>query len=176
MRWEEDLRTKAERIAAGAAGSGESLKVANLIQLLVDSPRQIRRLSLADASPAEELLFGLDGDDTGAVLEELFLSASDEERFTQLSGAVSAAIEEICHKIQVQCASNRIIFAAGDDILFKGRVNAAFLDDLQRTYLMRTGGLTCSIGYGRSFREVYLALKMAKAQPGKNCITGIDLL
>ncbi|MEM7714908.1 MAG: mCpol domain-containing protein, partial [Cyanobacteria bacterium P01_A01_bin.68] len=36
-------------------------------------------------------------------------------------------------------------------------------------------GLTCSIGYGRTLTETYLALKIAKTQPGKNSIFGFKL-
>lgn len=69
-----------------------------------------------------------------------------------------------------------IIFATGDDMLFKGPFNETVLQDLRQMYQEITPGLTCSIGYGRSLQEVYLALKLAKAEPGKNCIVGIEIL
>ncbi|NJN07775.1 MAG: mCpol domain-containing protein [Richelia sp. SL_2_1] len=37
-----------------------------------------------------------------------------------------------------------------------------------------TKELTCSIGYGSSLTETYLALKIAKTKPGKNSIVGIQ--
>ena len=49
------------------------------------------------------------------------------------------------------------------------------LKNIQKIYKSTTSGLTCSIGYGRSFQEVYLALKLAKTQPGKNSIIGIKI-
>jgi hypothetical protein len=182
MRWPAELMTKAqrERLSAGlppaAEEAPESIKIANLVRLLVDSPMRVRRLSAEQIGPDDEFLFGLDGDNTGTVLEELFLSAADEGHFSRLSRSVTSAIQEICRKIEDRCTASSIIFAAGDDILFRGRCDAPFLNELQRIYQSITAGLTCSIGYGRTFREVYLALKLAKARPGKNCITGIELI
>ncbi|MEN8444332.1 MAG: mCpol domain-containing protein, partial [Cyanobacteria bacterium J06555_13] len=68
-----------------------------------------------------------------------------------------------------------IIFNAGDDLLFKGYFSKAELEEMQKIYKEVTQqNLTCSIGYGWSFEEVYMAMKMAKAQPGKNSIVGIE--
>ena len=61
------------------------------------------------------------------------------------------------------------------DLLFKGNLQEDMLLEIQAMYSKSTPGLTCSIGYGRSFQEVYLALKLAKTKPGKNAIVGIEL-
>jgi hypothetical protein len=58
--------------------------------------------------------------------------------------------------------------------LFKGHFDERAVQTMQQMYQEITG-LTCSIGYGRSFHEVYLALKVAKAEPGKNSLVGIEI-
>ncbi len=123
----------------------------------------------------EIFYFGLDGDDTGSLLEELFLSSYDEAKFKKMSNSIMQAIDEIKKYISIN-SNNAIIFAAGDDILFKGNFNESALHALQQIYQKTTSGLTCSIGYGRSLREVYVALKFAKAEPGKNSIVGIEIV
>lgn len=139
----------------------------------IEKPQKIRRLSLSDFLEGT-FYYGLDGDNTGAILEDLFLSSSDEGRFRKLSKSVTKAINEISKFIQDNSAQNSVVFEAGDDILFKGNFNEHALKTMQQMYRDRTSGLTCSIGYGRSFREVYLALKLAKTTPGKNSIAGVE--
>lgn len=129
----------------------------------------------SDNASEDIFYFGLDGDNTGAILEGLFLSSSSESGFRKLSKSIVKSIEEIEKIIRKQLAKGEIIFAAGDDVLFKGVFDEALLGLLQRKYQDTTSGLTCSIGYGRSFQEVYLALKLAKSKPGKNSIMGINL-
>jgi hypothetical protein len=137
-------------------------------------PKQIKRISDADIKSGETLYYGLDGDDTGSILEELFLSSSDEIKFKKLSKSIALAISKVSSFISSK-SKNSIVFEAGDDLLFKGYFNEDTLKYMQKMYYDTTSGLTCSIGYGRSFQEVYLALKLAKTQPGKNSIVGIDL-
>ena len=69
-----------------------------------------------------------------------------------------------------------MIFHAGDDVLIKGNFTRGNLEAIQDIYATETKELTCSIGYGKSFQEVYLALKLAKSKPGKNEIMGILLV
>ena len=75
-----------------------------------------------------------------------------------------------------------VIFAGGDSILFKGFFKQHELEEIKEIYKKSTkrsdpsgSGLTCSIGYGRTLTETYLALKIAKTQPGKNSIFGFKL-
>lgn len=63
--------------------------------------------------------------------------------------------------------------------MFKGFFKQDELEEIKDIYKKSTkrsdpsgSGLTCSIGYGRSLTETYLALKVAKTQPGKNSIFG----
>ena|SRR5947209_1363920 len=81
------------------------------------------------------------------------------------------------HKIRsgINLGQSTIVFAAGDDILFKAEFDESTLQELKQIYQQKTSGLTCSIEYGKSFREVYLALKLAKLESGKNSIVGVEL-
>ena len=126
----------------------------------------MKRLSNSDIPPGESFYFGLDGDDTGARLEELFLSARDDTVFEKMSKSVTDAVEEIRKYIKSQKGC-KVIFAAGDDLLFKANFDESTLYSLQQIYQTKTSGLTCSIGYGKSFREVHLALKVCQIRTWK---------
>lgn len=136
----------------------------------------IRSLALPTDPPEVSMFFGLDGDDTGKVFEDLFLIDGDEQQLRQSSQAVNKAIGKIGERIKQIAGKSAVIFAAGDDILFKGQFTQRQLQELHDLYAATTNGLTCSIGYGRSLREAFLALKLAKTAPGKNTIVGIELL
>jgi hypothetical protein len=142
---------------------------------LSKEPKHMKKLLYADIAPEETLYYGLDGDNTGKILEELFLACSDESSFRKLSKDVTNTISKIAKFVTDQLGKNSIVFEAGDDLLFKGNLQEEMLLEMQAMYSRLTPGLTCSIGYGRSFQEVYLALKLAKTQPGKNAILGIKL-
>lgn len=139
-----------------------------------ENPLQLRQITDIDVAPDGILYYGLDGDNTGAILEELFISSSDEMKFTKMSKTVTKAVNEIVQTIKNTSTKDAVVFAAGDDILFKGKFSHERLRELQNLYRKITSGLTCSIGYGRSFQEVYLALKLAKTQPGKSAIVGLE--
>ncbi|MDP5016068.1 MAG: mCpol domain-containing protein, partial [Dolichospermum sp.] len=138
-------------------------------------PKHNKKLSYTYIALEENLYYGLDGDDTGKILEELFLACSDEASFRKLSKDITNAISKIAKVVTDELGKNAIVFEAGDDLLFKGNLPEEKLLEMQAIYSQSTPGLTCSIGYGRSFQEVYLALKLAKTQPGKNAIVGIEL-
>ena len=136
----------------------------------IEKPKQLRKLS---AATREKFFVGLDGDNTGSLLEELFVASGDESEFRKMSTSIEGAIRNIAAAIDKKWGPKAVIFAAGDDLLFKGNLNITDLQLMQKTYFDNTG-LTCSIGYGRSFQEVYLALKLAKSEPGKNSIVGVE--
>lgn len=130
---------------------------------------------------ANEYYYGLDGDNTGLMLEKIFLeSKNNPDALKELSRSVQNAIKKISEKIQkITAEKNSVIFAGGDSILFKGCLKQEELKEIKDIYKKSTkksdplgSGLTCSIGYGRSLTETYLALKIAKTQPGKNSIFG----
>ena len=92
---------------------------------------KIRRLSSPASDTDGIFYFGLDGDNTGSLLEELFRSSYDEDAFKRMSNSITKAIEEIKKHIRGNILRNAIIFAAGDDMLFKGAFNEATLYTLQ---------------------------------------------
>lgn len=116
--------------------------------------------------------FGLDGDKTGSQLENLLLDNSSENKIKEFSEKIAEAVKEIEEYIKSKPGSD-VIFARGDDILFKGSFTGAELEYMKKLYEEKTGGETCSIAYGSSVREVLLAMKMAKIQ--RNSIRGISL-
>jgi hypothetical protein len=109
----------------------------------------------------------------GRILEELFFSAKDEVHFRKISRSITQAIVAIRNRIVEKTEKNAIVFEAGDDLLFRSSFSKQELEAMQGLYNSETSGLTCSIGYGSSFQEVYLALKLAKTRPGKNSIAGV---
>ncbi len=116
--------------------------------------------------------FGLDGDKTGGQLEKLLLNNSSEDEIKEFSGKIAEAVKEIVKYIKSKPGSE-VVFARGDDILFKGSFTREELEYMKMLYEEKTGGETCSIAYGSSVREVLLAMKMAKIQ--RNSIRGIFL-
>jgi hypothetical protein len=141
----------------------------------VAKPKKITELD--DPMPPSDTLmyYGLDGDNTGQALEELFLHAKKEDHFRRISESIKKAIAGIRNKVKNKDGKNSIIFEAGDDLLFSGRFTKAELEEFRSIYNTGTSGMTCSIGYGKSFQEVYLAMKIAKTTPGKNTIVGAKL-
>ncbi|HMQ83995.1 MAG TPA: mCpol domain-containing protein [Saprospiraceae bacterium] len=140
----------------------------------VKQPKHIEKITDTAFAPTEDYFYGLDGDDTGGMLEGMFLDEeSSETRFHDMSKKVSSAIIKISKTIEQ--LGGKVIFNAGDDLLFKGRFSYNELLAMQTTYSKLTSGYTCSIGFGKTLQETYLAMKIAKATPGKNAIVGIVL-
>lgn len=117
-----------------------------------------------------ELYYGLDGDNTGTILESMLQSNLNEEDLRDFSCKVKKAKDKIVEYIK-KSAHGKVIFAEGDDILFKGSFHISELQQMSQIYKDISGGLTCSIGYGKSLKEVLLAMKFAKIE--KNAIKGI---
>lgn len=137
-------------------------------------PKKISELNNPIPNAGTIMYYGLDGDDTGRSLEELFLLSKNEAHFKKISQSISKGIAIIRNKITSKTGKDSIIFEAGDDLLFKGGFSQKELEEFQGIYSSETAGLTCSIGYGNSFKEVYLAMKMAKTMPGKGSIIGVQ--
>jgi hypothetical protein len=145
-------------------------------QTMSSAPTRISLLNHPDSSQLYYL--GLDGDDTGAYIENEMLSAqsaNDVKRLShQISGAINAVVKRI--KESGHFKKKDIIMNAGDNVLFYGKPDIQLLKELQTIYSDKTDGMTCSIGYGKTLREAYLALKLAKTEPGKQGIVGIELV
>lgn len=117
--------------------------------------------------------FGFDGDSTGDYLEMAFEQSSEDE-VRQRSHIVHEVIGELKKLIYKATKDHKsVLFAEGDNILFKAPYQASLLNDLQRIYKERTG-LTDTIGYGKTLPEVALAMRLSKAQGGGK-IMGIAL-
>lgn len=119
--------------------------------------------------------FGFDGDATGDYLETAFTKPEHGEQEVLLrSKAVHNAIKTLRKSIYKSTKDDKaVLFAEGDNILFKARFNMLLLRELQEIYSKETG-LCSSIGFGRTLHEATIALRLAKAQKG-NSIIGIAL-
>ncbi|MGC1310414.1 MAG: mCpol domain-containing protein [Phormidesmis sp.] len=117
--------------------------------------------------------FGFDGDSTGDYLDTAF-EQSNEDEVRQRSQIVREAIVELKKLICKETKNHKsVIFAEGDNILFKSQYRVSLLNDIQRVYKDKTG-LTGTIGYGETLPEVALAMRLSKAKGGDG-VTGIAL-
>jgi len=121
------------------------------------------------------LYFGFDGDRTGNFIEKAFdITSLNDAEVRSRSSTIKNTINELVKKIKKHKTINaEIIFAEGDNILFKGYLDKSFLIELQKYYSKNTE-LNCSIGFGKSLQSASIALKLAKTQK-ENSITGIEL-
>ncbi|MBE9124948.1 MULTISPECIES: mCpol domain-containing protein [unclassified Coleofasciculus] len=117
--------------------------------------------------------FGFDGDSTGDYLDIAF-GESNEDEVRKRSRVVYGAINTLKKLIYKETKDhNSVLFAEGDNILFKSCYKVSLLNELQRVY-KETTGLTSSIGYGKTLPEVALAMRLSKAKGGGS-IMGIGL-
>jgi hypothetical protein len=119
--------------------------------------------------------FGLDGDATGKYLELAFGDLTeDESEVLKRSQAVSQAIKMIRKLVCSETKDSKsIIFAEGDNVLFKAQYSHSLLSQIQKVYRELTG-LSSSIGFGKTLREATVAMRLAKAQKGDS-IVGVVL-
>ncbi len=120
--------------------------------------------------------FGLDGDDTGRELERLFQLDVNNESFRKFSNEIDNAMKKVSKKVKEAPLHGKIIFCSGDDLFFQGKYHVEALEELRYTFNLVSGGRTCCIGFGKTPREAYVALKMAKANPGKDCMIGVEFV
>lgn len=120
----------------------------------------------------EIIYYGLDGDNTGQALEALFKSNQSEKKLRDFSNKIKNAKDGIVNYIKSTKDGN-VIFAEGDDILFKGKFKKDELIRIKNLYKEKTDGLTCSIAYGNTFKELLFSMKLAKME--KDSIRGIKI-
>jgi len=120
----------------------------------------------------EDYYFGIDGDSTGACLEDMLVEEKKEE-LKEISKNISIALKKMGNYIKKVSKDNEIIFQTGDDMLVRGRLSFDDLIKIKQIYKDTTQILTCSIGFGKTSKDAYMALKLAKANPQKNMIKGI---
>lgn len=114
--------------------------------------------------------FGFDGDSTGDYLADAFHGPDGEAVVAQRSKTVRLVLDELAQLIRSEIRDEGgVIFAEGDNLLFKGPFRPSLIADLQRRYHDQTG-LTSSIGYGRSLRETSIAMRLAKSRAGDSCV------
>lgn len=118
------------------------------------------------------IYYGLDGDNTGQALESLFESNQSEKKLRDFSNKIKNAKDGIVNYIK-NTKNGIVIFAEGDDILFKGKFKKDELIKIKNLYIEKTDGLTCSIAYGNTFKELLFSMKLAKME--KNSIRGIKI-
>jgi hypothetical protein len=136
---------------------------------------EVQVLEAPEGTDETLFYFGFDGDATGDYLEAAFIESSQGEaevlkRSRAVREALKAMKKVICQETRNQ---DSVLFAEGDNILFKAQYSASLLGELQRVYREKTG-LCSSIGYGKTLREATIALRLAKAKRGDS-IVGVAL-
>jgi c-di-AMP phosphodiesterase-like protein len=91
----------------------------------------------------------------------------------KISKNISIALKKMGNYIKKVSKENEIIFQTGDDMLILGKLSFNDLVKIKQIYKDTTEILTCSIGFGKTSKDAYMALKLAKANPQKNMIKGI---
>lgn len=146
------------------------------LSAFLDQKGQLVDIQILEAPIKDEqtvFYFGFDGDSTGDYLDVAFGQSSEDE-VRQRSEAVRKAISELRKLICKETKDYKsILFAEGDNILFKAHYQVSLLNELQRIYRDKTG-LTGSIGYGKTLPEVALAMRLSKAKGGDS-VMGIAL-
>lgn len=123
--------------------------------------------------PKDETIYyyGFDGDSTGDYLEVGFTRTENAEaEVLKRSQSVHKAIKEIGSAIKKKAKdSSAVIFAEGDNVLFKMPQDYLFILQIQEIYKKHTG-LCSSVGYGKTLNEATIAMRLAKAKRGDTII------
>ena len=115
------------------------------------------------------LYIAVDGDDIGNRLEYLMLTNNLEE-LTSFSESFRQSLRWLGKCIEDDLGAE-IVFSGGDNLLAittATDVPIDKLDAIRHKFAERTGK-SLSAGIGKSARQAYVALKLAKAS-GKNCM------
>lgn len=122
-----------------------------------------------------EYYFGFDGDGTGDFIESAFYANEfPEEEVIKRSKTITVAVKKL-RSIICQATKNKdaVLFSAGDNILFKSKMDISLVEKVLKEYKEMTS-LEGSIGYGLSLHEATIALKLAKAKRGQK-VMGIRI-
>lgn len=122
-----------------------------------------------------EYYFGFDGDGTGDFIESAFYKDDfPEQEVVKRSKTITDAVKKL-RSIICQTTKNKdaVLFSAGDNILFKSKMDTDLIEKILRKYKEMTS-LKGSIGYGPSLHEATIALKLAKAKRGQK-VMGIKI-
>lgn len=119
------------------------------------------------AQKEPERIYGIDGDKVGGVIDAYFIR-NEVKALNAFSSRVASAVEEI-RKAVIQ-GNGRVVFCAGDSILFQGNFDNVWCVRILDLFQALTG-CTASMGIGDTATEAYLALKLAKAGGGGKVIS-----
>lgn len=109
---------------------------------------------------------GLDGDSIGREIERNIINNNLQE-LRIFSYCITNAIEKI--RNLVESKSGDVIFCGGDSILFSGRFDEKFAQNIIDIFSNETKR-TASVGIGNSPHETYLGLKLAKSYGGNRFV------
>lgn len=146
------------------------------LSVFLDETGKLVDISVLEATDDDDehiFYFGFDGDATGDYLEVAFGDLiQDESEVLKRSQTLRKALEDLKKMIWKETKNNKsILFAEGDNILFKSPYRRVLLNKLQQVWTEETG-LHCSIGYGVTLREATIAMRLAKGKKG-NSIAGV---
>ncbi len=110
--------------------------------------------------------YGLDGDRIESAIEA-YLIKGEIDALHSLSELITSTLEEIAQKVKDK--GGKVIYCAGDNILFHGQFTNRWCQEMIDLFHTRTGQ-TASIGIGDTTAEFYLALKLAKSLGGGQVI------
>lgn len=117
---------------------------------------------MLEALNEDSCFYGLDGDKIESAIEERLIKGDIDELRT-LSERITYTLEEIMQKVIDK--GGKVIYCAGDNILFYGKFSNQWCEEMIDLFRIRTGQ-TASIGIGSTTAEFYLALKLAKSFGG----------
>ena len=136
---------------------------------------KVNLINQAEISKNCVMYFGFDGDSTGDYIADSFLNGIDgETEVKQKSKKIREAVRDISNFIRKHTQDNSaVIFAEGDDILFKAPYDSDLVSKIQKTYEEKTG-LKSSIGFGQTLKEATIALRLSKSR-NENSVLGIKI-
>jgi GTP cyclohydrolase III len=110
--------------------------------------------------------YGLDGDKIESAIEACLIQG-EIDVLRSLSERITSTLEEITQKVIEK--GGKVIYCAGDNILFYGQFSNRWCEEMIDLFRTRTGQ-TASIGIGNTSTEFFLALKLAKSLGGRQVI------
>ena len=110
--------------------------------------------------------YGLDGDRIESAIEACLIKG-EVDVLRSFSERITSTLEEIMQKVIDK--GGKVIYCAGDNILFHGQFSNRWCEEMIDLFQTRTGQ-TASLGIGNTTAEFYLALKLAKSLGGGQVI------
>lgn len=111
-------------------------------------------------------VYSIDGDKIGNVIDA-YIIRNELEALSQFSASLVTAVDEIRKTIMQN--GGAVVFCGGDNVMFLGDFDDLWCEKILNLFQTLTG-CTASMGVGDSATEVYLALKLAKANGGGKII------